>query len=117
MGGRCEWLQAVLQVRVRPNSFVCRPGSLGKKHWPVDLCIDANFPNLVGMEWLIDKEADIVVTAVMLRELGRGANPSVYGGAAARVTEGKMGPDYEWSRLRSEEMREGGFFVKQVLTI
>ena len=32
-----HWLQTVLQVRVRPGSFVERHGTLGSKHWPADV--------------------------------------------------------------------------------
>jgi len=104
--GTCNWLQAVLQVRVRPGSFAERPATLSQKSWPRDLRIDRNFAKPDRLEWLIEDPADVIVTGVLLRELGRGANPKLYGDAAARVTEGESGPEYEWSRLRIEELRE-----------
>merc|ERR1740138_399977 len=32
-----RWAQVVLQCRIRPDSFVEQPGTLGGKHWPQDL--------------------------------------------------------------------------------
>ena len=42
---------------------------------------------------LIEDPADVVVTGVLLRELGRGADPEIYGDSSARVTYGPDGPE------------------------
>lgn len=43
--GDSTWIQAVVEVRVKPGSSTCHPGSLrGPKHWDADLCFDENFP-------------------------------------------------------------------------
>ena len=47
-------MQAVIQVRVRPDSFQIRPGTLGNKYWPNDLRFDEHFPTYEGLEWLSD---------------------------------------------------------------
>jgi len=115
--GRCEWLQAVLQVRVRPGAFVTKPGSLGVTHWEQGVRIDPNFSSMDSLEWLIEDEKDVVVTGVLLRELGRCSDPLVYGDAAARVTEGEQGPEFEWTRLRCEQLREEGMMAKSLISL
>ena len=40
------WGQLVLQCRVRPDSFIERPGSLGNKYWPEHVRFDPNFNSL-----------------------------------------------------------------------
>ncbi len=64
------------------------------------------------MEWLLEDEDGVVVTGLLLREFGRGADiPAPYGDAAARVARGVYGPEYEWTRLRVED------FMQQELSI
>jgi hypothetical protein len=48
-----HWAQLVFQCRVRPGGLVEKPGSLRNKHWPNHVRIDANFPSLSGLEWLV----------------------------------------------------------------
>ena len=64
------WGQLVLQCRVRPDSFIERPGSLGNKYWPQHVRFDPNFDSLQGLEWLIENRDDIVVYGLMMREFG-----------------------------------------------
>ena len=65
-----HWGQLVLQCRVRPDSFIERPGSLGNKYWPQHVRFDPNFDSLQGLEWLIENRDDIVVYGLMMREFG-----------------------------------------------
>ena len=44
-----NWGQLVLQCRVRPDSFIERPGSLGNKYWPQHVRFDPNFDSLQGL--------------------------------------------------------------------
>ena len=41
-----HWGQLVLQCRVRPDSFIERPGSLGNKYWPQHVRFDPHFNSL-----------------------------------------------------------------------
>merc|ERR1712232_454690 len=65
--GPDHWLQAVLQVRVRPGSFKEKAGTLGTKHWSQRVRTDPNFPSLQGLEWLLKRPADAVVVGVLIR--------------------------------------------------
>ena len=65
-----HWGQLVLQCRVRPDSFIERPGSLGNKYWPQHVRFDPNFDSLQGLEWLIENRDDIVVYGLVTREFG-----------------------------------------------
>ena len=105
-----SWIQVVLQCRVRPGSFAIHPSSLGR-HWPADLRFDPNFSSLDGLEWLIESPRDAVVVGLLVREFGLHADASMYGDAAARVTHGQNGPEYEWTRLRAEHFRANGLFL------
>lgn len=109
---RGTWLQVVLQVRVRPAKFSPQPGTLGNKHWPRDVRIDPHFPTLEGLEWLIEDPSDVIVTGLLLRELGGGAEARLFGDTAFRVSQGPSGPEYEWTRLRAEEFRERGLLME-----
>merc|ERR1712032_31576 len=63
--GDNTWLQAVLQLRVRPGSFKRCPGTLRGKHWPRDLRFDPNCPSWDGLEWLLESKSDVRVTGVL----------------------------------------------------
>merc|ERR1712224_326099 len=84
--------------------------------WPCDLRIDPNFQDNSSMEWLLEDDADVVVTALMVRELGPGADPVAYGTSAARVcSDGHLdGPEAHWVRLHSEELRARGMLAAPV---
>ncbi|CAK0890256.1 unnamed protein product, partial [Prorocentrum cordatum] len=79
-------------VQWRPGSIRVQPSTLEEKDWPSSLRIDPNFQDNSTMEWLLEDDADVVVTALMVRELGPCADPEVYGPLAARVREdGRLG--------------------------
>mmetsp|Transcript_19407 Transcript_19407/g.41360 ORF Transcript_19407/g.41360 Transcript_19407/m.41360 type:complete len:623 (-) Transcript_19407:72-1940(-) len=109
--GHEHWLQCVLQVRVRPGSFVEKPGSLSSKHWPANVRFDKNFDSMNGLEWLIEDPANHQVTGLLVRELGPKAAGDVYGSFAPLVTQGRMGPEYEVSRLLEWEHRRKGWLM------
>ena len=103
--GKDHWAQLVVQCRVCPFSFQEKPGSLGSKYWPEDLPIDPSYPTCDGLEWLIEDEALVVPTALLLREFGPRADPGLFGPIARKVQRGQQGPEYEWTRLRIEHMK------------
>ncbi|CAK0890255.1 unnamed protein product, partial [Prorocentrum cordatum] len=94
-------------VQWRPGSIRVQPSTLEEKDWPSSLRIDPNFQDNSTMEWLLEDDADVVVTALMVRELGPCADPEVYGPLAARVREDghPQGPESHWLQLRAEEHR------------
>jgi len=101
--GEEHWAQLVLECRVRPGAFSEASGTLGSnKHWPSDVDIDPNFSGIGGLEWLLENPDDVVVTGLMIRELGRGADPEVYGTLVTQV----RGPEYLWTEVRAQRARE-----------
>ena len=60
-----HWAQLVLECRVRPGSFLVKPGSLGNKYWPPRLRMDSNFETNSELEWLIESPDDVVFTGLM----------------------------------------------------
>merc|ERR1712066_1146596 len=95
--GEEHWAQVVLECRIRPGSFKEAPGTLSSnKHWPNDVPIDPNFPGLDGLEWLLEQPSDIKVSALLIREFGRHADPCIYGDLVTKV----KGPEYLWTELR-----------------
>ena len=102
-----SWLQAVVQVRVRPGYYEPHQGTLGGKYWPQGLGFDPDFHGMEDLEYILEDEKHCVVTGVLLRVLGQRADPSVYGDFAARVGTGEKGPEYELRRLMVDEMLLG----------
>lgn len=102
-----HWAQLVLECRVAPGSFREQGRTLGPGHWPADLPFDTYRSSDAAVEWLVDDPACIVVSGLMVREFGGGAaaHSNLYGQAAARVKRGCLGPDYEWTQLRVQELR------------
>ncbi|CAE7369424.1 HERC1 [Symbiodinium sp. CCMP2592] len=102
---RNHWAQLVLECRVRPASFVVKPGSLGNKYWPEHLRMDQNFETNSELEWLIDTPEDVAFTGLMIREFGEAANEEIYGSLVRQVTltPGSKGPEFEWTKLRAAE--------------
>eukprot|EP00928_Gymnodinium_smaydae_P081205 TRINITY_DN64761_c0_g1_i1.p1 TRINITY_DN64761_c0_g1~~TRINITY_DN64761_c0_g1_i1.p1 ORF type:complete len:601 (-),score=24.66 TRINITY_DN64761_c0_g1_i1:44-1846(-) len=109
--GENHWVQCVLQLRVRPGSFVEKPGSLSNKHWPEEVRFDRNFASLQGLEWIIEDPADHEVVGLLVRELGNQAAPSVYGEFVQNVSEGSKGPEYELTTLLEAKHRANGWLV------
>lgn len=111
--GPSDWIQVVVQVRVRPGSYSRHRGSLGGRHWPQDVRMDPNYKTLDDLEWLVESPDDAFIVGLLMREFGTSADRDLYGDSATRVTRGQHGPEYEWSRLRAEEFREKGLFLEQ----
>ena len=100
-----------MQCRVRPGSFVEKPGSLGNKYWPRHVRIDPNFSSLDGLEWLLESSDDVMVVGLMMREFGPKADASAHGAMVQRVHAGNRGPEYEWTNLRAAEFERRGLLV------
>lgn len=101
-----RWAQLVFQCRVRPGAFVEKRGTLGNKYWPQHIRVDPNFDTLNGLEWLVEESKDILVTALMVREFGPKADASVHGLLVTNVTNSGQGPQFEWTRIRAEDMHQ-----------
>ena len=75
-----HWAQIVLQCRVRPGPFSIHLGTLGpNKHWPQDVPINVNYPNLDGLERLLEDPQNIIAYGSMVHEFGLAADSSLYG--------------------------------------
>jgi hypothetical protein len=97
-----HWAQLVLECHVRPGSFKEAAGTLSSnKHWPNDVSIDQNFSSLDGMEWLLERPDDIRVSALLIREFGKGADAAIYGDLVTKVKS----PEYVWTELRIDDAR------------
>ena len=58
------------QCHLRPDHLIARPCALGNKHWPTEFRLDSNFPSIHGLDWPIENSAHVVVTGLLVRELG-----------------------------------------------
>jgi hypothetical protein len=47
----------------------------------------------------------------MVREFGPKIDSRVYGKAALKVEEGQRGPEFVWSKIRSEDFEQRGFLL------
>ncbi|CAJ1453861.1 unnamed protein product [Effrenium voratum] len=101
-----HWAQLVLQCRVRPGSFTIQKGTLGNKYWPNDSPFDPNFSGLDGLEWLVESEQDVVVSALLVREFGPYVNPVIFGDLATQVRQTGQGPQFHWTALRKQDMQQ-----------
>jgi len=100
--GEEHWAQLVLECRVRPGAFKEATGTLSSnKHWPADVPIDQNFESLEGLEWLLERQDDVMVSALLIREFGQGADPSIYGDLVTQVKS----PEYVWTEVRVQDAR------------
>ncbi|CAE7939256.1 HERC1 [Symbiodinium sp. KB8] len=108
-----HWAQLVLECRVRPGSFVVKPGTLGNKYWPEHLRMDSNFETNSELEWLIESPDDVVFTGLMIREFGEAASENIYGSLVRQVTwaRGSQGPEFEWTKLRAAEYERLRYYV------
>merc|ERR1711908_97403 len=116
--GPQHWAQLVFQCRVRPGSFVVRPGSLANKHWPREIQFDRNFAGTDELEWLVEDPADVRETGFLIREFGPNVDTESYGhlnslvrdeGCVCRSADGRSvactcgkGPEFVWTRVRHE---------------
>lgn len=107
-----HWIQTVLEVRVRPNSFEVVRSTLRKKHWPSELLFDPSFPNNRELEWLLEQPKDIVVTGVMVREMGPNVDPSLFGPVVSTVTDGDRGAEYGYTKCLEQYFRRRGYLLK-----
>lgn len=112
------WAQVVLQCRVKPGSFRVQGNTLLEEHWPSNVKFDENFPHNEALEWLVEDPQNIHVTGLMVREFGCKANKKLYGKLNRGVTEGTDpdgGPEFEWTKIRVEDLRKRGQFVRPTL--
>ena len=118
-----RWVQCVLQVRVRPGSFVERPGSLRNKYWPWDVRFDADFDCTDPLEWLIEKPEDHAIVGLLVREVGDGADGSVFGDFAPRVkfkaplqgaSGSELGPEYGLNQVLEIHTHQQGWCTHTV---
>jgi len=107
------WGQIVLQCKIRPGSWRARHNTLGARHWDPDICFDPNFPSNDNIEFLLEDPHDVVVVGIMYRELGQGADRSVYGDLVTRVIDDQSvgGPEYTWTHLLSQHHRAQGLLT------
>eukprot|EP00929_Paragymnodinium_shiwhaense_P071475 TRINITY_DN36326_c0_g1_i1.p1 TRINITY_DN36326_c0_g1~~TRINITY_DN36326_c0_g1_i1.p1 ORF type:complete len:873 (-),score=65.46 TRINITY_DN36326_c0_g1_i1:353-2971(-) len=111
---RRHWVQAVLQVKVRPGSYHVQSNSGRLGGWAGDLRIDPNFINNDRMEWLVEDEEDVPLTGVMFREFGPNIDTDIYEDLCAQVTydgDDREPPAREWTRLLEGHYRAREYFA------
>ena len=83
--------------------------------------IDERFHTHVDLEWLIEDSSKVKLSAVLVRQFGKGARklPAPYGEIAQRVKQDYQpsntrakGPEYHWTDLRTNAYRSAGFKVE-----
>lgn len=122
--GSERWAQAVLKLRVRPDSFKIQGNTLGDAHWPRELLLDPNYSDNNTIEWLVQGSTmircDVVIVGIMIRELGHFAQSAVFGycppllGGSMCSREFQGGPEYRWTSFLINRFRKGGFLSGQV---
>merc|ERR1712232_1452512 len=78
---------------------------------------DPDYPDGCGLEWLLESSGDIVLTAVLVREMGSACDQSIFGELCARVearSDSTQSKDpatlagFCWNKLVQEERRRCG---------
>ena len=113
--------QIVFEVKVRPGYRVQESTLSRRRHWPADLRIDPRFESFEGLEWIHESSADLVLTAILVRQFGKGSEE--FGQLNCQVSSdykkpltALQGPEYHWSDLRAESYRrKGGVSHKVVM--
>lgn len=82
-----RWLQAVFEVRVLRKKCKAIPATLGDKYWNTKNPFDMNHKSRRDLEWLLEDPHAVVVTGLLVREVGAHASVSVFGPAAAKVRD------------------------------
>eukprot|EP00930_Biecheleria_cincta_P059787 TRINITY_DN45511_c0_g1_i1.p1 TRINITY_DN45511_c0_g1~~TRINITY_DN45511_c0_g1_i1.p1 ORF type:complete len:484 (+),score=73.16 TRINITY_DN45511_c0_g1_i1:106-1557(+) len=102
-----HWAQLIIECRVAPRFFREQGRTLPPHTWPPELPFDVYYPLGAWLEWLVEDSSAIVVSGLMIREFGRGAqvDRTTYGEAACQVTHGPHGPGFDWSYRRIHELR------------
>lgn len=120
-----RWVQAVLEVKVRPGSYRARANTLSAtRHWPRHLRIDPNFRSHENLEFLVEDESDVRVIGVLFRELGN-VDQAIFGEVARMVrgrpavigSDGRRvdGPEFEWVDILKNHYEREGYFADQDL--
>lgn len=106
-----HWVQTVLQLKVRPGSYIRQSNSGRLGGWPSDLRIDPNFPTDNDIEWLLEDESDVRLIGVMFREFGPNIDTDVYEDLCSELdAEDENDAGRQWATLLQNHYREMGYF-------
>eukprot|EP00928_Gymnodinium_smaydae_P071278 TRINITY_DN54909_c0_g1_i1.p1 TRINITY_DN54909_c0_g1~~TRINITY_DN54909_c0_g1_i1.p1 ORF type:complete len:1043 (-),score=83.23 TRINITY_DN54909_c0_g1_i1:6-3134(-) len=115
-----HYAQIVFEVRVRPGAKKIQSRTLKNSHFDKQLQFDPDFPDGLGLEWLLESSADVVLTALVVREMGSKCDQAVFGELCSKVravSELTQSRDpatlagFCWSALVQEERRRCGLFA------
>jgi len=110
-----HWAQLVLECRVRPESFRTQGNTLSEKHWHPSIPFDQYRSVGSNVEWLVERPDAVLVSGLMVRELGRRADADIYGPSARFVYQNDdRDPEYVWTMVRQFEMLCGTEKVREV---
>ncbi|CAJ1398941.1 unnamed protein product [Effrenium voratum] len=68
-GDSKSWVQYVFEVRVRPGSYRVQGNTLHETLWPETTLEFDLMCNSKSLEWIIEKEEDVEITGVLIRQL------------------------------------------------
>jgi hypothetical protein len=110
--GAERWVQVVLKLRIRPNSYRAQGNTLLDRHWNRQICLDPDFPNNDCLEWLLEGDTyqrnDAVIVAVMIREIGACANSETCG-YCPLLDLGTLPPEFAWTSYLQRRLLAAGF--------
>jgi len=106
-----HWVQLVLQLRVKPGSYIKQHNTLANCHWDPRVLLDPNLVDHRSVEWVVDNPEDTRLAAVLVRHVGSGADEQVHGKFAAQFSSRKESPAAEWQDQLSSIMRAAGYLL------
>lgn len=105
-------VQMVLKCEVQQGGYTERHGTLGNKHWDMELRIDPDRDTMEGMEFLVEEEGQVRIKEVMLRTFGHGTDPRIYGELPPRLSVKETGSEFEWTKMLQNDFRRRGLFLR-----
>ena len=110
--GTERWVQIVLKLRIRPNTYRIQGNTLLEEHWHRNTRFDPNLQNNDEFEWLLEgntfQRNDAVIVAVMVRELRSEAESDTCGYCPS-LGNGVSPPEFVWTSCLQDCLRTAGF--------
>ena len=100
-------VQMVFECRLI-GQYRTQNGTLNNKHWDLELRMDPDWPSMEGLEYVVEEEGAVQLTAVMFRRFGKNADPSVYGELPRQLvvdTDDENAVQFQWTRLLQDSFR------------
>ena len=107
-----KYAQMIFEVKVKPAGYIIQPSTLeGSRYWPKNLRYDKSFHTHCDLEHLIENCSDLMLSAILVRQFGKGAAslPAPIHNANTQINDdfihprglGK-GPQFHWTFLKEK---------------